>query len=434
MVKLFLVTACLMTIHLYGQSGNKLTYRDAVELALKNNYDILIARNNTGISRVENNYGNAGFLPTVDVTAGANRANNDTRQEFSNGSGVNRSGVVSSNLSAGAYLSWTVFDGMKMFATKERLGLLEQQGELSFKLQLEATIEEVTNLYFQVIRQEQWIKGIEAAMAVSDERIRLADKRINIGSGSRVELLQARMDLNAQKAEWMAQRNILNDTRSSLLTLIRADLPLNVPVDTVFEFENVQAMEIIREKIEQENVAIQFARKNLLVVDQYRKELRAEQLPSLALNSNYLYSRSENAAGLVLLNRNLGFNAGLALKWNLYHGSTLRSRQQIADIQYRSAGLAIENLRMNLQHNMQSAYRRWLAAMELLELEEGNRVLAEESLKITMERLKLGLGNYLEVRESQNSYEAATSRLVNARYALKQQETILKRLCGELVK
>ncbi len=417
-----------------AQNMGLLTYQQAVELALKNNYDILIAQNNSSIATIQNNYGNAGFLPKVDLNASGNIANNNTHQEFSSGLSVNKNGVSSNNINAGAYLTWTVFDGMKMFATKERLNLLQQEGELSFKIQLESTIEAVTLLYFQIVRQEQLIKGIRTAMDVTDERMKMAEKRIALGSGSNVELLQAKLDKNAQKSNLIQQQNTLNEVKKQLLVLTKSDLSSNFSADSSFAFDNLLSMESIKQKIDEDNRSIQFSKKNSLVAAQYMKELRAQTLPKVAINSNYLFARSENAVGLTLLNQNLGFNAGLSVSWNLFNGSMTKNQIKVADIQLRNTALATNQLQQQLHANAYIAYMRWQGDKEILDLEEENIDLAKQSLTITTERMKLGLGTYLEIKESQNSYEAAITRLVTARYNLKESETTLKKLTGELVK
>ncbi len=417
-----------------AQNMGLLTYQQAVELALKNNYDILIAQNNSSIATIQNNYGNAGFLPKVDLNASGNIANNNTHQEFSSGLSVNKNGVSSNNINAGAYLTWTVFDGMKMFATKERLNLLQQEGELSFKIQLESTIEAVTLLYFQIVRQEQLIKGIRTAMDVTDERMKMAEKRIALGSGSNVELLQAKLDKNAQKSNLIQQQNTLHEVKKQLLVLTKSDLSSNFSADSSFAFDNLLSMESIKQKIDEDNRSIQFSKKNSLVAAQYMKELRAQTLPKVAINSNYLFARSENAVGLTLLNQNLGFNAGLSVSWNLFNGSMTKNQIKVADIQLRNTALATNQLQQQLHANAYIAYMRWQGDKEILDLEEENIDLAKQSLTITTERMKLGLGTYLEIKESQNSYEAAITRLVTARYNLKESETTLKKLTGELVK
>jgi outer membrane protein len=200
MLRIFFIISIIFPLSTAAQINGMLTYKQAVGLLLKNNFDIQIAKNNATIADIQNTYGNAGFMPRVDINAGTSIASNKTRQEFASGLSVNQSGVGSQNLNAGAFLTWTIFDGMKMFATKERLNLLEQQGELSMKLEMEQQIEQLTLIYFQTVKHEQLIKGIEATMQVSQERIKLYERKLDIGAGSNVELLQARLDYNAQKS------------------------------------------------------------------------------------------------------------------------------------------------------------------------------------------------------------------------------------------
>jgi outer membrane protein len=434
MLKKIFFILFILPFSVSAQNDERISYREMVELALKNNYDIQVAKNNLTISAIQNNYGYAGFLPKLDLVASGNIANNNTRQEFSSGAGVDRNNVSSNNLATGAYLSWTIFDGFKMFATKERLNLLEQQGELSFKIQLENTIENVTLLYYQIVKQNQLIKGIQASMAVSDERIKIAETRIKVGSGSNVELLQAKLDLNAQKSSLITQRNNLNEYKTQLMVLAKAESSLRFSVDTSFVFDDVLSMDIIKEKIDKENNSVLFSRKNTLVSKQNIKIIKSQTLPTVSFNSNYLFGRSENGAGLILLNRNLGFNVGVSATWNLFNGSFTRTQLSVAGIQLENSFLNETYTKLNLLSNADIAFIRWQGDKELVDLEEENIRLADQSLFIISERLKLGLGNYLEIKESQNSYEEAVTRLVNARYNMKVSETTLKKLTGELVK
>ncbi len=419
---------------LLAQNLSILTYQQVVAMALESNYDIQIAQNNKRIATKQNTLGNAGFLPKIDVLSSGNLATNNTNQKFSNGLEVNQDNVKSNTLNSGAYLSWTIFDGLKMFATKERLNLLAQQGELGFKMQVENTIQEVTILYYQIVKQEQLIKGINAAMAVSDERIKIADKKKALGSGSNVEVLQAKLDLNAQKSSLISQKYVLNEYKSNLLLQLKIDANKSFVVDSTFAFEGLQSMQEIKAQVEQLNTAIRFADKNVLIAQQNVKELQSQRFPSLGLTSNYLFSRSQNEAGFALFNRNLGLNTGFTFSWNLFNGLRTSNQIKVAKMQNLNAALEVERTRLNQFSAAQIAYTRWLGDKEILLLEEENIKLAEQSLQITTERLRLGLGNFLETKESQSSFEAAITRLVNARYNLKQSETILKKLTGAFVK
>ena len=433
MHKLFLILFLFFHLSLSAQVSGKLGYKQAVALLLKNNFDIQIAKNNATIADIQNTYGNAGFLPKVDINAGTSLASNKTRQEFASGLKVNQSGVASQNSNAGAFLTWTIFDGMKMFATKERLNLLAQQGELSMKLQIEQQIEQLTILYFQAVKQAQLIRGIEATMQVSEERIKLYERKLDIGAGSNVELLQAKLDYNAQKSNLLSQKSLLSENKSNLLVLLKTDAANQFEVDSIFEFEDVKSLDEIKQKIEQTNQSLLYAKRNVQVQTQMLKEMQSLSLPKLGLTSAYNFTRAENAAGFALLNQNLGYNFGLNLSWNIFDGFNTKNQIKVGKYLVQNSQLEADQMKFTFYNAAYSAYQRMLNDQEILALEEANIQLAQEALTISLERLKIGLGNYLEIKESQNTYEAAITRLVNARFNLKQSETAIKKLMGTLI-
>lgn len=429
-----LLLLLLSSASIQAQVSGTLSYQQAVAIALKSNYDIELAQNKTEIATEQNTYGNAGFMPKIDLVAGATIASNKTKQEFSSGLNVNKSGVGSQNKNAGIVLSWTIFDGLKMFATKERLNLLEQQSQLGLKIQLEQTIEQVTQLYYSIVKQQQVIKGIEAAMEVSSERIKIAQKKSETGAGSNVELLQAKLDFNAQRSNLISQKNLLVEYKSNLLLQLKTDPSSVFDVEQNVAFEPVQTIDAIKQKIETQNQSLAYSKKYSLIQTQVVKEAKSLQMPRLALTSGYNFVRSENAAGFSLLNQNLGYNVGLTLNWNIFNGFTTQTQINVAQLQLQQTKIETDYLKTTLLNASTVAYLRWEGANEILTLEEENNTLAEEQLKIVTERLKLGLGNYLEIKESQSSYEEAVTRLANARYNSKIAETTLKKLSGELVK
>lgn len=434
MRKLFFLILTTLPSLLHAQTQAHISYEEAVSIALENNFNIQIAKNNAAISSVQNTLGNAGFLPKADVTGNANIANNRTHQKFSNGTSVNKSGVISNNENIGAYLNWTVFDGKKMFATKEKLNILEQQGSLSLKIEIENIIENVTLLYYQIVKQNQLIRGIQTAMDVSDERINIARQKLSLGAGSKVELLQAQLDLNAQRSNLITQQNFMKEYKSQLMELLKTEPSSSFTTDSVFTFSEMKSMEEIKAGIERSNHSISFSKLSSAFTQQSIKELQAQSYPKVGLTANYVFGRNANTAGLTLLNQNLGFNTGLTFTWNAFNGYVLKNQIKVAKLNQLNSQLQESQIKQQLFTAAFITYTRWLGAEDIAELEEKNIKLAEESLAITTERMKLGLGNYLEVKESQSSYENAITRLVNARYDLKEAETKLKKLRGELVK
>lgn len=434
MLRYFLLFLFLFPVGIFAQSKESLSYKEVVAIALKNNFDILLARNGVEATELQNTWGNAGFLPKIDINANGNLASNNTNQQFANGLEVKQNSVQSNTINAGAFLNWTIFDGMKMFATKERLSLLAQQSKVDLKIQIENTIEEVTLAYYQLVKQDQLIKGILAAMEVSEERIKIAEKKKLLGSGSNVELLQAKMDLNAQRSNLIVQNSFLKEQKTFLLELIKADPNITFSVDTNFVFESLNSLESVKKQVLESNNNIQKLQNATLIAAQLLKETRALRYPTIGLSSNYLFGRTQNEVGFALFNQNLGLNNGLTFSWNIFNGGRTNQQMKIAKLQQQNANLLLDKGLRSAQSVTLSAYHRWLGDQEVLTIEEENIQLARQSLQISTERLKLGLGNYLETKESQNSFEAAITRLVNARYNLKQSETLLLKLCGNLVR
>ena len=179
---------------------------------------------------------------------------------------------------------------------------------------------------------------------------------------------------------------------------------------------------------------MQYARKNILVTRQIIREIKSQSLPRLTVNGSYVFGRNSSTAGLALFSQNLGFNAGFNLSWNLFNGWVTKKQVSVAEIQLRNHMLDVDRMQATLYTNAKNAYMRWLGDKESLQLEEENIKLAEQSLFIMLERMRMGMGNYLETKESQSSYEAAITRLVTARYNLKESETKLKRVVGDFMR
>jgi outer membrane protein len=429
-----LILSLLLPLVVQAQESRVLSYEEATEILLRNNFDLLLARTDADLARNENNIGNAGFLPRLDIQSSGSYASNNTRQKFSNGQEVNKNAVATRNFVGGAYLSYTLFNGFRAYATKRRLELLQEQGELNFSIQVENALEQLTLLYYQIVRQEQYIRGLQTALDVADARLALAEKKKAVGNGSNVEVLQAKLDRNGIKSGLIAQRSQLKQFHRSLALLLQADSLGSFQVDTQFRFEPMQSFESLKEKIEQLNPGLLFADKSLQIDREMLREIRAERYPRLDINSQYQFNRNQNAAGFSLFNQNLGFATGFTLSWNVFNGYRNRTRLKSAELSQTANRLRREKLSATLHAEAFNAYAQWVADRKALALEEENIALAEQSLFIMLERMKIGLGNYLETKESQQAYQEAVTRLVNARYALKSSETRLRRISGVFIR
>ncbi|MCU0430973.1 MAG: TolC family protein [Cytophagaceae bacterium] len=427
------IVACLLFLQGWCQNLH-LSYTDAVARALQQNLEVTLIQNEARQAAIQNTPGNAGMLPSIDLQANMGAANNNTRQEFSNGLQVNKNGVQSSSNTAGVYLQWTLFDGFKMFAAKQRLNLQEQQGELALKMAIEKTVLTTSAAYFQVVKQQQYLRSLETSMQLTEDRVSLARHKQRIGTGSSLELLQARMDFNAQQSAYLIQQQQLLEVKNNLKLLLQLEESGVITVDSIIPFDSLETEASILQSLDQQNASIGFAKNQLAVQEKMVLEKKSWLAPRIGFTTQYQFVRNQNAAGFALLNQNLGLSGGLQFSWNIFNGGTLRNALQIAQLDAENSLQQWQYTRYKVALDTRNAYSAWKMQQSIMQLEKENVSLAEESLKIIEEKVKNGLGNYLEIRVLQQSYEMAQYRAFQSLYDLKMAELEVKKQAGLLVK
>src|SRR5690606_4218797 len=153
-----ILSACFW-ISVNGQ--RVLTLEEAIATALQNNYDIQLARGDSLVAAIDYSYRNAVFLPSVNINAGATFNNNNQRQTLADGSERKSNNVRSNNIQGSLGLDWVLFDGLRMFATRDKVAALLESGAYSAKEQVINTVAQVINIYYNIARQQQLIKATD---------------------------------------------------------------------------------------------------------------------------------------------------------------------------------------------------------------------------------------------------------------------------------
>ncbi len=406
----------------------------AIAATLQHHHGILLAKNDLAAAALDVEYANGAFLPRVNATVGHVWNNNNQRQEFSDGEVRKRSGVRSGNLSAALNLNWTLFDGMKMFVTKDKIEEIRQLGELGVKNQVVNTLAETTNLYFNIVRQQQQLKAIAEQMSISEERVKVAERKLETGLGSKPELLQAKVDLNAQKARQLQQLTLIAQLKEQLRQLAGQQLPENFEVIDTIPFRSDLRLEQLQEGIAATNPSLLLAEKNIGIARLTLDERKAERLPTVSFNSAYNFNRLDNQSVVnpfqPLLSRSNGFNFGLVANIPILNNRLALRNIEQAELGIQQFQLLLDESRTLVETELKNAFRSYQYQQQALALEEENIELAKENVAIALERFRQGVSTYLELREAQKSLEDAYDRLIAARYNTKLAETELLRLNG----
>jgi outer membrane protein TolC len=434
----FFTSLLCMLVAMKGYSQQLLTVEQAVAAAIENNYDIRLLRNDSTLAALNNSYAYAALLPRLNGSAAMIFNNNNTRQKLADGTERKQGGIKSNNISSSVNLNWTIFDGFKMFATRDKLAEIVRLGELNIKSQLVITVSDVIKTYYNIVRQKQQLVAIEEQMSLNDERVTQAEKKLSVGLGAKPELLQAKVDLNAQKAARLKQQTLIEQLKEQLNQLMVMARDTRYEVSDTIPIRNDLVVTDILQAAEINSPELQVAKQNISIARLTLREAKADRFPTLSFNSAYNFSRTENQLVVnnftPLLNRNRGFNYGLSASIPIFNGFNVRRQIKTAelDIAYQSTIYDYQKWRMEIA--ISNAFKDYELQKKTLKLEEENIVLAKENVYIASERLRLGVTSYLELRETQKSLEDAYNRLIAARYDSKVAETELLRLKGDLVR
>ncbi len=414
------------------------TLEEAIALALEKNFDVRISKNLAYSAAVDDKLVAGAFLPVISSNASRTWNNNDQKQELANNTEVERNGIKSNNISGSVQLTWLLFDGTRMFATRERIAQIEQQGEINVKGQMINTISQVVINYYSIVRQKQQLNAIREQMGVSEERVRLADRKLEVGTGAKPELLQAKVDLNEQRTAVLQQEAIILQLKDQLNGLLNMQLPPVYDVSDSIIINLDLKQEEISSNVEGTNFTLLSVKKNVEIASLMLRERKGERYPFLNFTSSYNYSQTENAVAInsftPLFNRNQGYNYGFTLNFPIMNGFANRRNIQQARITVDRQQLVYDYAKVLVDVSIRNAYVNYDNAKKVLLIEEDNIVLAKENLYITLETFKRGANTFIELRTAQQSLADAYSRLINARYLAKVAETDLLRLNGSLLK
>ena len=313
---------CLLAVHASAQ--RPLSLEEAISTSLANNYDIRLSRNDSSLAALDYAFSNYAFYPRLSANAGINFNNNNQRQVLADGTKRESNGIRSSNATASLNLNWTLFDGLKMFITRRRLNELVELGELQIKSQVVTTVADVMRMYYDIIRQEQQLKAIEEQMQLSSERLKLAEYKFDIGTGTKSDMLQAQIDYNAQKSAQLTQQTNIIKLKEQLNNLLAIPLASDYLVEDTIPINTGLLLDSIQNGITATNPQLLLGQKSLDVANLMLEERRAERFPTVAFNSAYNFSRTDNKSVInpfqPLFNQNHGFNYGFTASLPIFYG------------------------------------------------------------------------------------------------------------------
>lgn len=416
-----------------GFAQEVLTLENAVKTALENNYDIKIGRNNLNVQKINNAIGNAGMLPTLTANVLDNNSVQNSSQIRQDGTQNELDNAKNNNLTYGVGLDWTIFDGMRMFARRDQLKELQKLGEAQLKLTILTRISDVNAAYYDLVQQQQQLAALDTTIVISNQRLALAQNRFTIGKASKLEVLNAQVDLNTDQVALLRQKELYANSKILLNQLLARDVTTDFKVVDELAVDSFLTLTELKALAENQNPQLEAQIINKRVAELELKQVKAARYPTLRVNTAYNFSESESSLGFVRESQSRGFNYGFTASLNIFDGFAQNRNEKIAKLQVANSKLTIDQQNLTLNSQLASSYQTYLTNLELIRLEEKNEAIAKQNLSITFDKFRIGTITTLEFRTAQLNYVNAKVRYSNAQFQGKLSEIALRELAGNLV-
>ena len=424
----------LLSLILITGKAQVLLPESAIEIAIKNNLGILIANNNAEIASLSYSKGNAGMIPTIQLAANGNFSQNDTKQNLLNGTIVDRKGANSNGVNAIAQINWTLFDGMKMFFTYKKLRAEKDLNEKVLKQETETLICNLLKEYFTLVTTKQLINSSQKILDLKKARLEICESKWKNGISPKTIYLQALVDFNEQKIKLA---NLINEAEILKVTIneymsrspeIKFDVIDSIPISYA------PSPEELKSSYKKNNLQLKIQETKVDINQNRIGEIKSQFFPKISFGSGLNFNRNENQAGFILLNRNVGYNAGINANWTLFNsGQNKRAYKQIK-IEHQNAGILFKSIELGIEARILKLYLYLMNTKNNFDMEKENLSIAEENSRTALESFKSGGISSLELKDAEQSYESALQRIIQLRMDMKSVEIELLRANGNLLK
>ena len=432
--------ALLVTLFHFGFSCAQptISIEEVVQMALQKNYDIQVARTTAATQFTDKRFIYGAFIPTINFSGQYNKNfNNIINQSFGSAEKHYDGLSFSTGPTPSIQAAWTLFDGTKMFATKKRLNQLAEWGETNIRNQMMNTVAATMTNFYSIVRQQEQLKAIQEVMAVNLERVKLAERKLEVGTGAKPELLQAKVDLNAQRTLAVQQEILIQQIKDQMNGQLGFGLPTSYEIADTIPINMNLNLEEITSNIEGSNQTVLAAKKNLDIATTAVWETKAGRYPVIQALSSYNFSRNENKiqyGAVQKLTQTLFFSYGVGISIPIINNMNVSRLIAQARVTQSRMQAIYDQQKTLATVGVLNAFTNYENSKRILQIQEENILVAKENVAIALAGFRRGITTFIELRTAQQSLSDAYNQLIAARFSTKSSEIELMRLQGALLK
>ena len=273
-----------------------LTKKEAIKIALENNYGIKIAYNNVAVAKNNSSIYNSRFLPTVSATTGTNYSNSNQSITSQTGNVTAIDGAVTKSYNAALNVNYTLFDGLGRKYNYQQLKETYNLSKLQAKETIENTYLQLFTVYFEIGRLSENTKSLQQALTISKQRLKRAEYQFEYGQSTKIELLNAQVDVNNDSISLMNSKQLFFNSKRSLNIVLGTTNAENFDVETTVTFNKLLNVTELLVLAKANNTLLKQQKKNIAISEFNIKINKANFLPTLSLTSSYGWNKNLNPA------------------------------------------------------------------------------------------------------------------------------------------
>lgn len=424
----------------YAGWGQRLSLKEAVRISLEKNLDIEVAQTEAEIADVQENWGNAGFLPSLDAQGSYQYQIVDQTQEIAVSNDTSRpSGplifedAVSESYNASLTASYLIFNGLGRLNNLRRLQLQKELSETQLRFTIESTLLNLFRVYFQMAYQEELLNISRESVRLSQQRYKRAQTAYELGSQSKLESLTALVDLRQDSISYLNTFNQLQKSRRNLNRILNFPIDTTVFADTALGQLNELNFLQLQQTALQNSAALVQAQITKEIAEKNVNIAWSQRLPEVAASGGYTFSRQENEGGFLRFTEANGWQYGLTARWNIFNSYQIQTQIETARLRVFQNDLQLQQARLQLKTDLANAWLDFENARKILALQRRNLQVSALTFERSQEAYRLGQINNVQLREAQLNYINAKANLKDLYYTAKLAEIELKRVAGTLL-
>jgi len=428
------MSVVLALLSISGTAQEMLSKQEAINAVLENNFGIKVATNLTEIAENNAAFLNSGYLPSLTGIAGANYNIEDQDATFQDGSVRREDGAETVRYNASINMDYLLFDGLGRHYNYKALKEQYNLSALEARETIETTILQLFSVYYEVARLTENVTVLEETLENTKERLTRAEYQFEYGQNTKLEVLNAQVDITADSVNLMNSLQQLRNTKRDLTVILNQDLERQFNVDTLVAFTNELRLEEFLREAEQNNIRLLQAEQNIIISDYAYKSGKGLFLPRVGLTGSYGWNQGNfPSTNFLASNTTYGFSGGVNLTWNLFDGGGAITTLRNAKLQINNQELFQQQIRTEVKRDIANAKGNYENRLAIYRMQESNVEVAQSNFERSDERYKSGQISSLELRQAQlNLLNARTTKNL-AKYEAKLAELELLQLTGQLL-